>query len=62
MKNAVFWVVTPRGSCKIRHFGGTYRLNHQGFSVRRLLVTANVVSSSPIIVALMMEVLRFSEM
>jgi hypothetical protein len=23
MKNAVFWDVTPCGSCKNRHFGGT---------------------------------------
>jgi hypothetical protein len=30
MKNGVFWVVTPRGSCKNRRFGGTWRLLHQG--------------------------------
>jgi hypothetical protein len=30
MKNAVFWDVTPRGSCKKRRFGGTERLHHQG--------------------------------
>jgi hypothetical protein len=30
MKNAIFWNVTPRGSCKNRCFGGTYRLHHQG--------------------------------
>jgi hypothetical protein len=35
MKNGVFWDVTPCGSCK----------NH---SVRQLLVTANVVPSSPV--------------
>jgi hypothetical protein len=29
MKNAVFWDVMPRGSCKNRRFGGAYRLNHQ---------------------------------
>jgi hypothetical protein len=23
MKNAVYWVVTPRGSCENRRFGGT---------------------------------------
>jgi hypothetical protein len=28
-KNGVFWVVTPCGSCKNRHFGGTWRLLHQ---------------------------------
>jgi hypothetical protein len=26
MKNGVFWVVTPCGSCKNRRFGGTWRL------------------------------------
>jgi hypothetical protein len=30
MKNAVFWNVTPCGSCKNRRFGGMYRLHHQG--------------------------------
>jgi hypothetical protein len=30
MKNGVFWVVTPCGSCKHRRFGGTWRLLHQG--------------------------------
>jgi hypothetical protein len=30
LKNAVFWDVTPYGSCKNRHFGGTYFLHHQG--------------------------------
>jgi hypothetical protein len=29
MKNGVFWVVTPCGSCKNRRFGGTWRLLHQ---------------------------------
>jgi hypothetical protein len=64
-KNGVFWVVTPCGSCKNRRFGGTWRLLHQADknrwtrnntsmvflrSVRRLLVTASVVPSSPILV------------
>jgi hypothetical protein len=44
MKNAVFWDVTPYGSCK-----------------NRLLVTANVPSST-ILVTLMMEALSPSEM
>jgi hypothetical protein len=81
MKNGVFWVVTPCGSCKNRRFGGIWRLLHQGDknrwtrnntccnyqptyaakkyqvgntklvflrSVRRLLVAACVVHSSPI--------------
>jgi hypothetical protein len=30
MKNGVFWVVTPCGSCKNRHLGGTWRLLQQG--------------------------------
>jgi hypothetical protein len=29
MKNGVFWVVTPCGSCKNRRFGGTRRHLHQ---------------------------------
>jgi hypothetical protein len=29
MKNAVFSHMTPRGSCKNRRFGGTYRFHHQ---------------------------------
>jgi hypothetical protein len=30
MKNGVFWVVTPCGSCMNRRFGGTWRLLLQG--------------------------------
>jgi hypothetical protein len=30
MKNGVFWVVKPCGSCKNQRFGGTWRLLHQG--------------------------------
>jgi hypothetical protein len=30
MKNGVFWVVMPCGSCKNRRFGRTWRLLHQG--------------------------------
>jgi hypothetical protein len=30
IKNGVFWVVTPCGSCKNRRLGGTWRLLHQG--------------------------------
>jgi hypothetical protein len=30
LKNGVFWVVTPCGSCKNHRFGGTWRLLHQG--------------------------------
>jgi hypothetical protein len=65
MKNGVFWVVTPCGSCKNRRFGGTWRLLHQYLvflrSVRRLLVTVSSVPSSPIRVTLMKEALSSSE-
>jgi hypothetical protein len=71
MKNGVFWVVTPCGSCKNRRFGGTSRLLHQGDkyrwemvflrSVRRLLVAACVVPSSPSFVTLMKEASGSSE-
>jgi hypothetical protein len=30
IKNGVFWVVTPCGSCKNRRFGGTWSPLHQG--------------------------------
>jgi hypothetical protein len=58
LKNAVFWDVTSCDSCNKRHFGGTLRLHYQGYvevclcSVHRLLVAANVVSSSPILLTL----------
>jgi hypothetical protein len=45
-KNGVFWDVTPCGSCK---------------SVRRLLVTASVIPSSPILGTVMKEALSSSE-
>jgi hypothetical protein len=52
VKNGVFWDVTPCGSCKDLVFLR---------SVRWLLITASVVPSSPILVALMKEVLSSSE-
>jgi hypothetical protein len=52
MKNCVFWDVTPCGSCKNRRLVFLR-------SVRRLLVTASVVPSSPILVILMKEALKF---
>jgi hypothetical protein len=58
MKNAVFWDVTPRGSCKTLLFRGTYHVHHQGDKNRkvlRMLVTANIVHISPILVTLMMD-------
>jgi hypothetical protein len=51
---AVFWDVTPCGSCENRSFGGKYRI-HQ------LLVTANFISSSLIHFSLMMEAIISSE-
>jgi hypothetical protein len=60
LKNAVFWDDIS-GSCKNRPFRGTYRLNYQVDRNRWLLITANVVSSSPILVTLMMEAIRSSE-
>jgi hypothetical protein len=65
--------VTPRGLCKNRRFGGTYRLHHQGeknhgafqpvflHSVLQALVTAYTVTSSMILVTLMMEALSSSD-
>jgi hypothetical protein len=68
MNNAVFWDITPCGSCKNRCFGGIYasiirvtRIGELGTTyIRRLLVTANVVPSSPILVTLIMEALSSS--
>jgi hypothetical protein len=53
VKNGVFWDVTPCGSCK------KYLVFLR--SVRRLLVTASIVPSSPIIVTLMKEALSSYE-
>jgi hypothetical protein len=57
MKNGVFWDVTPYGSCKNRRSGGTAK---EFRSVRRVLVTASVVPSSPILVTLMKKALSSS--
>jgi hypothetical protein len=43
MKSAVFWDVTPRGSCKNRCSGGTYRLHLQGENSQR---TRNMLAIS----------------
>jgi hypothetical protein len=67
MKNGVFWDITSCGSCKNQRFLGIKRFHHQSDtkkflrSMRRLLVMANVVLSSPIHVTLMMEALSSSE-
>jgi ABC-type molybdate transport system permease subunit len=57
-KNGVFWDVKPCGSCKNRRFGGTWYFFG---AARRLLVTASVVRSSPILVTMMNEALSSSE-
>jgi hypothetical protein len=75
MKNAVFWDVTPRGSCKKRRFGEhsasiiwVAKIGELGTtlvflrSARWLLVAVNVVPGLPILVTPMMEALRFFEM
>jgi hypothetical protein len=59
-------ILTLCGTCNHRLYGGTYRLHHQGdknrrASVLRLLVTANVVPSSTILVTLIMEAINTSE-
>jgi hypothetical protein len=60
MKNPVFLDVTACSSCRNRRFVGTYRLHHHR-GVLRLLVTANVVPSSPNLFILMREAIRSSE-
>jgi hypothetical protein len=55
MKNAVFWDVTPCGFCKNRRHIVLL------LSVRRLLGTANVGPSSPILVTVVIETLRSPE-
>jgi hypothetical protein len=37
MKDAVFWDMTPCGSCTNRHLGGTYRLHLKGNETLDLL-------------------------
>jgi Fe-S cluster assembly iron-binding protein IscA len=72
MKNGVFWVVTPCGSCKNRRFGGNWRLLYQGDKIGELGTTQVATSnrrtlrrnttSSPIFVTLMKEAPGCSEM
>jgi hypothetical protein len=51
MKNIVFWVVISCATCKNQSFGRKLTL----------IVTANFIPSSPIIVTLMMATIRSSE-
>jgi phospholipid N-methyltransferase len=59
LKNGVFWDVTSRDSCKSRRFVETYHVFLH--SMLQLLVIANIVPSSSIVVTLMMEAIRSSE-
>jgi hypothetical protein len=45
VKNVVFWVVTPCGSCKNRRFRGTWRLLHQGDKIGELGTTLAATSN-----------------
>jgi hypothetical protein len=73
MKNTLLWDLTSRGSCKTdvseEHIASIIRVTRIDklgtfvvtSNVLRLLVTANVVHSSPILVTLMMEFIITSE-
>jgi hypothetical protein len=75
MKNAVFWYVTLYGSSKNRRFGRKYRFHLLDVQIRELgnvinnyqpkhhalIVTANVVSSSLLLITLIFEAIRSSE-
>jgi hypothetical protein len=63
MKNAVFWDVTPCGSCKNRRFGQTYRLHRLGEKNRRTwnLVTANVLLTQLTLLTVMTKETHSSE-
>jgi hypothetical protein len=58
MKNAVFWDVTQCGSLRT---DVSEKLRASIIRMRRLVVTANFVPSSPILVTLKMEALSSSE-
>jgi hypothetical protein len=45
VKNAVFWDVTPCGSCKSRRFQGMYGLHHQGDKTGELGTKLAITSS-----------------
>jgi hypothetical protein len=64
LNNVIFWDVTHCGSCKNRHFRGTYHVHHHILflhSVLRSLVASNVVPSSSVLVTLMTGTIRSSE-
>jgi hypothetical protein len=74
MKNAVFWDVTSCDSYQNRRFGGNIASIITATTIGelatdlatearcRLLITANIISSSPILVTLMMEAICSTEM
>jgi hypothetical protein len=45
VKNAVFWDVMPRGSCKNQRFGGMEHLHHKGDKICELGMTLAVTSN-----------------
>jgi hypothetical protein len=44
MKNAVLWDVKLCGSCRNRHFRGTYHFHHQGDKLGTLAVTSKKIT------------------
>jgi hypothetical protein len=62
MKDAVFWDMTPCGSCKNRRFLGTYHLHHRLTRIGELRITAVASNrNSLILVTSMIETIRPSE-
>jgi hypothetical protein len=52
IKDAVFWGVTPYGSCKNRSFGETYRLHQQGEKNRRVTAPNLLILFTPMMVTM----------
>jgi hypothetical protein len=50
VKNAVFWYVTPGGSCKNRDFGGSYPLHRYGDKNRRARNNINRITDDSLII------------
>jgi hypothetical protein len=46
VKNAVYWDVTPCGSCKNQYFRGIYSLHHQGARINVLGTILAVTSKN----------------
>jgi hypothetical protein len=60
MKTDVFWDVRPCGDVSEDRIASISRVTRMG-ELGTLLATANIVPSSPILVTLLMEVIRSSE-